>query len=149
MGDRSNIVVVSRGWSSGEGGYVHDPLKDTRVYLYGHWMGDKAIEHAVHGLRSGRVNDPSYLARIIFCSMVKESIEGKTSFGISAVITDNEYPVIVIDGEGGEVWLEDGNTSPVTPKVTVARFLQVLDDHPTAQWSLDGLVGWVNGEASE
>jgi hypothetical protein len=98
MGDRSNIVVTDRHGS--------------RIYLYGHWMGASALAHAAHGLESGRVGDPPYLTRIIFSSMVKNDIDAETGFGISTYPPDNEYPIIVIDGDTGEVHLE-GVTDPI------------------------------------
>lgn len=92
MGDRSNIVI-----QDGE----------DRIYLYSHWRGQSAISAAVHGLRSGRVGDPAYLARIIFSNLVKNDLAEETGYGISTRIQDNEHPIFVIDGDTGNVWFED------------------------------------------
>lgn len=114
MGDRSNIAVIT------------NPQKGARVYLYGHWTGTDSIVHAAHGLRSSRVSDPSYLARIIFNSMTKGDEDGETGYGIDTERTLDEYPLIVIDGEAEQVWLEDNSNRPITPKVSKETFLAAV-----------------------
>lgn len=111
MGARSNIAIIQ-----GDG---------TRVWLYGHWMGDQSLTHAVAGLRSGRSDDDAYLARVIFSSMVKDDIDGETGFGITTSITDNEYPVIVIDPGNASVWLEAGQG--VTPHHDYQSFIDAFE----------------------
>jgi len=110
MGDRSNIVIEDRG---------------ERVYLYGHWMGAKSIGHAIHGLESSRTADGSFLARIVFCSMVGRNTEGETGFGISASITDNQYPVLVIHADDEpSVWFEDREGTRVSRVLSREEFLE-------------------------
>lgn len=110
MGDRSNIVIQDRG---------------ERVYLYGHWMGSRSIGHVVHGLRSGRVRDGSYLARIAFCSMVGADTAGETGYGISASLTDNQHPIVVIEShEEPSVWLEDQDGTRVSRVFTRGEFIE-------------------------
>lgn len=109
MGERANIKII-------DGEYPP-------VYLYGHWMGDHALEHVRHGLESGRVGDPSYLARIIFSSMVKSDIDGETGYGISTIIGDNNYPILCVDGNTGEVWLESEEGDRTTHKVSRQSFV--------------------------
>jgi hypothetical protein len=110
MGDRSNIVIEDRG---------------ERVYLYGHWMGSTSIGHVVHGLNSSRTADGSFLARIVFCSMLGRNTEGETGFGISASITDNQNPVLVIRaGEEPLVWLEDRDGTRVSRVFDRDEFLE-------------------------
>lgn len=131
MGDRVNIVVENS----------YNAEAPERVYLYSHWDGERIIKHAVHGLKSGRVGDHSYLARIIFSSLVEEDLHGETGYGISASITDNEHPVLVISSgrEGTLVWFENAEWGEemriVTPKVSPQTFLTALD-------SLDGSPSW-------
>jgi len=113
MGDRSNIVIEDRG---------------ERVYLYGHWMGSGSIGHVVRGLRSGRTADGPFLARIVFCSMVGRNTAGETGYGISASITDNQNPVLVIRaGEGPAVWLEDRDGTRVSRVFSRDEFLEVAE----------------------
>lgn len=58
MGDRGNIVVLD-----GKQG----------VWLYSHWGGSRLEETARKAVESsGRVGDPSYLTRIIFCNMIAD-----------------------------------------------------------------------------
>jgi hypothetical protein len=150
MGARSNIVVIDPGYSKNAETkrFERDAEKDGRVWLYGHWMGPSAIHHARHGLKSGRVMDPSYLARIIFNSMTKGYEDDETGYGISTRITDNEYPVIVIDPAPAQsvvdainaalgeertqhtalVWLEDEKGTELTPKVTATQFVAMAED---------------------
>lgn len=102
MGDRGNIAVQDGG---------------KRVYLYGHWSGSDMPETLRTALvrGEGRWNDPPYLARIIFCELVKGSEMDETGFGISTTIGDNEHPIIVVDCDKQMVTLEaepDGSHGP-------------------------------------
>lgn len=97
MGDRGNV-------------YVHDGDKPG-VYLYTHWAGSELAETVQTALRKRwRWDDAAYLARIIFCEMVKESPMDETGYGISTGICDNEHPIIDVDTEAQKVrawWPED------------------------------------------
>jgi hypothetical protein len=89
MGDRANVVI-------------YDPAEDANireaVFLYGHWSGYDLPTVLQTALQRGkpRWRDAAYLARIIFCEMVGE-LEGETGYGISTRLTDNEYPLLVVD----------------------------------------------------
>lgn len=100
MGDRGNIAVQTG---------------DKRVYLYGHWSGQEMPEILRKALaRKARWDDPSYLARIIFCELVGDD-KSETGFGISATIDDNEHPIIVVDCDKQVVTIEaepDGSHGP-------------------------------------
>lgn len=120
MGDRSNIVIESNTYERNDEGKT--VKSDTeRVYLYAHWSGSDVIESAIHGLESGRGDDPAYLARIIFQHMIRDDGESETGFGISASEQDNEHPIIVINADEQRVSIE-GGTSPIV-NVTYADFL--------------------------
>lgn len=71
MGDRRNVII-----------------KDGRgvgVALYTHWCGTELPEIIKTALaRRQRWDDTAYLARIIFCQMVKGSEDDETGYGISA-----------------------------------------------------------------
>lgn len=71
MGDRANIVVTNG--------------DNDRVSLYSHWGGHRMPETLRAALVRGkeRWTDPSYLARIIFCEMIKGDLDGLTGYGIS------------------------------------------------------------------
>lgn len=87
MGDRANIYLVD----------TPDPSHG--IYLYTHWSGSgwpdelrKALERA-----KPRWGDDSYAARIIVSSVFANIHSDETGGGISTVIGDNSYPIIVVD----------------------------------------------------
>jgi hypothetical protein len=84
MGDRANVQV-----KDGE----------SSVFLYTHWSGSELPETLKAALIRGksRWNDGQYLARIIFCEMVKDEINGTTGYGISSVVGDGDDRVILVD----------------------------------------------------
>lgn len=116
MGDRSNIVVKQ--------------LDGTRVYLYGHWMGEDSITIAKTVLgRKQRWDDHAYLARMIFSEMVKGDLDSDTGYGISTSMCDNEYPIIVLDPSTQTAWLEEyewgngGSFKEITPRISFGAFV--------------------------
>jgi hypothetical protein len=85
MGDRGNIVVRD---SDG---------KD--VVFYSHWGGHglAAVVRRAIG-KEWRWTDDSYLARIIFCELVRGSEEDETGFGIARHLAgDREHAVVLVD----------------------------------------------------
>lgn len=79
MGDRGNIKIG-------------------KVYLYTHWGGSdikRTVQNALK--KQWRWNDEPYLARIIFCELIKGDEAGETGFGISTSINDNEHNIIEVD----------------------------------------------------
>lgn len=94
MGDRSNIVVMQDNNQS--------------VWLYGHWMGEDAINVVAEVLnRKQRWTDAPYLTRMIFEKMIEGNVDKETGFGISTAMQDNEYPIIVLNPRTQEAWLEE------------------------------------------
>lgn len=85
MGDRRNVVINVQGQPD--------------LYFYTHWDGHKLpqiVQNAIK--RRLRWSDPSYLARIIFSEMIKDSVKDETGYGISTRITDSNY--------NHEVWVK-------------------------------------------
>lgn len=82
MGDRGNIIVKDR---------------ESTVYLYTHWTGSDLPETIREALKRGkdRWNDGSYLARILFCEMVKGEEMENTGFGISSTYGDGGTDITV------------------------------------------------------
>src|SRR5438067_12177549 len=78
MGDRANVGVTG---------------KDGTVFFYTHWSGSKLPEIVAAGLERGetRWSDTSYLRRIIFCELIKNSVLDETGYGISLKIDDIAY----------------------------------------------------------
>lgn len=130
MGDRSNIRI--------------DMGDEDFVYLYGHWMGNESITHALVGAKSGRLGDPAYLARIIFSSMIANELGSELGYGIATYKPDNEYPVIVFS-ETGTVGFEGSDI-----RVSANRFIelaeQVLNDGKNEYKQLDRLAKLINKE---
>ena len=116
MGDRSNIAIVQP--------------NDTRVWLYGHWMGLDSIRVAGDVLRTTeRLTDGPYLARQLFEEMIEGAYDKQASFGISTEMQDNEWPIIVIDPQKQVAWLEEYNWSTgafteISPRTPILEFAQ-------------------------
>lgn len=89
MGARRNICVRGKGYAN----------EISEVYLYTHWLGQKLPAILKAALRRGkdRWSDRPYLARIIFCEMVKGAEMDETGFGIDTEEADLNYPTIVVD----------------------------------------------------
>ena len=85
MGDRANIKVTGHG----------------DVHLYTHWAGTELPKTLQDGLIRGRSrwDDPIYLARILFCEMVKDDADDITGYGISGKVGDGDNRVLTVDTE--------------------------------------------------
>lgn len=97
MGDRGNVVFKYQ--------------DGNKIYFYTHWGGGalketlrqaliRAKGQASNLTDNGRWDDESYLARIIFCQMLKDSgssLEELTGFGIAPYEIDNENPLLTVD----------------------------------------------------
>lgn len=86
MGDRANIVVRS------------STKKIDDVWFYAHWRGEE-IHDVVKAVlaRNERQDDAPYLARMIFCELVKGNELDSTGFGISTSLSDNEHDILIVD----------------------------------------------------
>lgn len=84
-------------------------IKIGKVYLYTHWEGDKLKELLKTALsKRERWTDEEYLARIIFCEMVKGSQDETTGYGIGTQQhNDLNYPLLVVDVENQKIWEEE------------------------------------------
>lgn len=84
MGDRANIVIQEE--------------KGGKIYLYTHWAGTELPATLQAALRRGkdRWDDESYLARIIFCEMVKGQEMTEAGYGISTYEGDNDRDACLI-----------------------------------------------------
>jgi len=99
MGARSNIALV---YDDGN-----------KIFFYGHWSGPEIADALKSALIEcpGRWANDSYLARCIFSRMVPEEQRlDETGFGISPYLTDNGYPIIVVNLPAQTICLalEDG-----------------------------------------
>jgi len=84
MGDRAQVAI-----------------KDgkRKVYLYTHSNGSELADTVKTALaKQWRWADPEYLARIVFCEMIKGAEANETGFGIgTAKHGDLDHPLIVLD----------------------------------------------------
>jgi hypothetical protein len=96
MGDRGNIYV-RMGARLG-------------LYMYTHWRGgDIGFVLQTALAKRWRWTDEAYLARIIFCELVKGDEAGETGYGLSVgTVPDNEHPILVVDPERQEIRLVEG-----------------------------------------
>ena len=116
MGDRANVKIAG-------------------VHLYTHWGGGNLPFKVQDALKKKwRWDDDAYLARIIFCEMVKGDEEGETGFGISKDLCDNQYPIIDIDCENQTVSFGGEGTIPFAAYIamTGGELEAYLDD--VAKW---------------
>lgn len=87
MGDRANIYIAPQRDEGAAG-----------VFLYAHWGGARVCGWLQGALRrKARWYDAPYLARMIFDEMTAGCQGDETGFGISATISDNEYPIVIVD----------------------------------------------------
>ena len=86
MGDRGNICIRQ------SNGTDH-------LVFYTHWGGSFIIDVLHTALsRKQRWEDDAYLARIIFCELVRGCEYKETGFGISVnSLCDNEHHILVVD----------------------------------------------------
>ena len=76
MGDRGNIVVINKRYGS-------DDYEG--VWLYSHWGGYRLKDSVEKVMaRTGRIGDPTYLTRQIFCQMIADSISNQST-GLSGM----------------------------------------------------------------
>lgn len=122
MGDRGNAFIVTEHGENRRG-----------VFLYTHWGGTDLPLVVAEALDSpagrNRVDDPAYLARIVFCEMVRGEEREETGYGICTYAPDNEHPVIVIDGRAARVWFSDVNKVTDVPPEDALTFDAFIDLH--------------------
>lgn len=97
MGDRANVKIVQK--------YCGE------VFLYTHWRGSELPTTIQTAMKrgEGRWNDAQYLARILFCEMVKGRPEGEnTGYGISSIVGDGDFRILTVDCGSQEVEFPDG-----------------------------------------
>ena len=123
MGDRANIAI-----EQGDG---------TRVWLYSHWGGTEMPETLQAALRlRERWDDRTYFARIVFQTMLGGNT-GTTGFGISTRLTDNEYPILVVDCDKQTITMEDepdGSRAQWHPSVGKSWTFEAFTALPDVTW---------------
>lgn len=129
MGDRANI-------------YLTTETDATRgIYLYTHWNGcewpellRKALSKQ-HARR--RWDDESYLSRILILELFSDLAGSETGGGVSTSITDNEYPITVVDLQNQVVaFATPGSEVNSDAWVGHMKFSEYVAQ-PTAEYPLD------------
>ena len=121
MGDRANIKVLQ-----GHG-------KDS-VYLYTHWGGTELARTLRTALtRKQRWNDEAYLARIIFCEMVKGAEADETGFGIATSPPDNGHQILTVDCEKRYVRIGPQDEEP-THNIPFATYIKMTLEEVDAMY---------------
>lgn len=103
MGDRGNVKLIYPSKPGAEAG-----AEAPAIYFYTHWRGSELRQVVALALTHGRGrwDDPAYLARIIFCTLVGDDFEGDTGFGIDVQPGENEHPMVVVDFRNKSVYEE-------------------------------------------
>ena len=117
MGDRANIRVLQS----------HGQTGDTpqAVYLYTHWRGTDLVHVLQRALlRKQRWDDEAYLARIIFCEMVKGDEDGEAGFGIATSPPDNGHQILTVDCEKQRVRIGPQDKAP-THNISFKQFIEM------------------------
>lgn len=96
MGNRANVEIQYEAGQS--------------IFFYSHWDAtgvDKIVINAIQRGK-GRWSDESYLARIIFCEMVKNSILDETGYGISPDEYETGSPKCVVNMASKTIIMTNG-----------------------------------------
>ena len=95
MGDRGQVCIQFS-------------TPNEKVYLYTHWGANDLVDTVRGALaKTWRWYDPGYLARIIFCEMVKGDEDGETGFGIDLVKHLDIWRLITVDCQNQKIVIED------------------------------------------
>ena len=105
----------------GDRGQVH--IVDTGVWLYTHWGASELPDTVRSALaKKWRWDDPEYLARIIFCKMLKGEEGEETGYGIGTNQHGDVDRVVRIDCEHDEVAIVE--SSATTWSGTFSEFIE-------------------------
>lgn len=106
-----------------------------RVYLYTHKTGQDCFKVLQRALQRApdRWCDEQYLARVIFCEMIKDSDINETAgFGITSFIAENDLPVFMVDVVNARIVMEDGRCLASCPCIgyawTMEDFVNLKED---------------------
>lgn len=101
MGSRGNIVITQHPVPPGKTG--------EQVYLYTHFGGECLPELVQQVLaRRLRWDDEGYLARMLFAALIEGDESGDSGAGITTYLTDNEFPLLVLDCKKQQVSMRTG-----------------------------------------
>lgn len=118
MGDRGNIKVIGAGPHA--------------IYFYTHNGGsylDEVLKPVI--AQRKRWSDGAYLARMIFCQMVKNDISGEYGYGIATSPPDNEHSILCVDTNAQIIYREGSNI-----QYTFERYINIgtPTEEPESDW---------------
>lgn len=136
MGDRNTIVIDEQLYPTDKG-YGH-------TYLYGHWIGSRAVQAVLDGIMGDRATDTQYCARQIFQSMLAGDDSG-LSFGIGSQFAESEYPVIHVSPDNQRIAIHDRNDKELLTTCSYAVFIEAAqlakeEGFDTVRYSYDKLL---------
>jgi hypothetical protein len=125
MGDRGQVRFIYSDYNGpaqrldGNGG---------EVWFYTHWGAGALWECVASALRrgKGRWDDDEYLARIIFCEMVGNDVDGTTGFGIGMSRHGDVWQVITVDAGNQTVTVEEPRFGPVSFEAFASGDIRLL-----------------------
>ena len=127
MGSRGHIVVKQH--PAGP-----DKKAAGEVYLYTHWGGEFLPQIVQMTLaRQERWDDECYLTRMLFCALLDpEDLTGTMGMGISTYLTDNEFPLLILDTAKRTVTLRDPERQVAEASWSFEEFvaLELDEDSP-------------------
>lgn len=115
MGDRGNIAIVVDG---------NKPITEGgAVWLYGHWSGSRLPSIVQEALTkgAGRINDPTYFARITL-NVMQGDDRGECGYGLHTRPSDNEWNYLLVNGEAGKVQVLAWDRETHDPKDVLAEW---------------------------
>ena len=126
MGDRGNIIIRM-------------PNNEGQVVLYAHWGGGDLPSMLQQALQRGkkRWDDPQYLARIIFSTMTADAQDQLRGYGITTVVYDNGYPLLVVTPGERMVHVEADPKRPYTAQWPARQASWTFEE-----WCALPAIGW-------
>ena len=100
-----------------------------QVYLYSHWGSGSILKTVKTALsKRWRWNDMEYLARIIFCEMVKDDINGEVGYGIGASQHGDLDNLVTVDVSKQTVSFQDMFSGSVFQGMSFEGFCGTNED---------------------
>jgi hypothetical protein len=105
-------------------------IKIGKVWFYGHWLGSDCFSVLKDALIQGRDRwgDEEYLTAIIARQLLKDDINGTTSFGIgTSCHGDIEHHIPEVDCEKGRVLIRDLDGKKTKYSYTIEEFIDPVN----------------------
>jgi len=109
----------------GDRGQVRFIDGDNEVWFYTHWGASNLTRTVQAALKRGksRWDDPEYLARIIFCEMVKGDVEDLLGYGIGFSEHGDVWQVVTVNASEQTVEVRRPEIGPISFEEYIAKGL--------------------------